>query len=178
MDHETIERKVEDRFGCDCAEKEIRFRIYSNGAKQFYRQCQRCGNWEGPLKKDSISFKDRQLAPAADEELQRTWREKRREYHSQLYQAARQAESREWFNEHSEYLQTEKWRKKAQKALERDNHTCQACLVRKATQVHHLNYNHWQNEPLFELTSVCGVCHDFITKLDRQRRGATDLLPR
>jgi hypothetical protein len=80
---------------------------------------------------------------------------------------AKDEQSRRWFNDHSEYLNSEQWKKKRALVLNRDNYTCQSCLTSKATEVHHLTYKHWKNEPLFELVSVCRNCHETITKIDR-----------
>jgi hypothetical protein len=64
-----------------------------------------------------------------------------------------------WFKEHSEYLQTSKWKAIRQKVFIRDNFICQGCLEAPATEVHHLTYDHWKDELMFELISVCYNCH-------------------
>ena len=43
---------------------------------------------------------------------------------------------------------------------------------RTASDVHHLTYAHWRNEPLFDLISVCRPCHEQITQMDREGRRA------
>lgn len=68
-------------------------------------------------------------------------------------------EKKQWFNEHSEYLKTEKWKSIRLKVLKRDNNLCQCCLESTATEVHHLTYKHWKEEFMFELISVCYNCH-------------------
>jgi 5-methylcytosine-specific restriction endonuclease McrA len=74
-----------------------------------------------------------------------------------------------WFKEHNDYLRSNKWHEKRDAVLKRDNYLCQACLIHRATQVHHLSYEHWRNEPLFELVSICKDCHDLITKIDQKK---------
>lgn len=74
-----------------------------------------------------------------------------------------------WFKEHSEYLSSFKWKEKRKKVLYRDRYLCQACLENAATEVHHITYSHWKNEPLFDLVSVCKKCHDQITEIDRTK---------
>jgi 5-methylcytosine-specific restriction endonuclease McrA len=64
-----------------------------------------------------------------------------------------------WFKEHSEYLQTSKWKAIRQKVFIRDNFICQGCLEAPASEVHHLTYDHWKDELMFELISVCYNCH-------------------
>jgi len=73
-----------------------------------------------------------------------------------------------WFSEHNEYLKSMTWQEKREEVLRRDGYICQACLKKKATEVHHLSYDHWKNEPLFELISVCDECHTAITEMDRK----------
>jgi 5-methylcytosine-specific restriction endonuclease McrA len=53
---------------------------------------------------------------------------------------------------------TLEWRAKSQAVLRRENYVCQGCGGR-ATQAHHLTYEHAFNEFLFELVAVCEECH-------------------
>ena len=75
------------------------------------------------------------------------------------YKLQSQQRKRLWFNEHNEYLQTSQWKNIRQKVLKRDNFLCQGCLENRATEVHHLTYDNWKNELMFELISVCFDCH-------------------
>jgi 5-methylcytosine-specific restriction endonuclease McrA len=74
-----------------------------------------------------------------------------------------------WLREHNNYLKSFAWKEKRDEVLRRDNYTCMSCLKARATQVHHLTYKHWRNEPLFELISVCDECHEKITRMDNQK---------
>jgi 5-methylcytosine-specific restriction endonuclease McrA len=76
----------------------------------------------------------------------------------------------DFWQEYKEYLNSDKWKTKRERVLDRDNYLCQACLSAKATQVHHLTYSHVFNEPMFDLVSICKRCHDKITEMDRERR--------
>lgn len=71
---------------------------------------------------------------------------------------------------HGDYLRSPEWRAKRDAVLRRDGYMCQACLQNQAVQVHHKTYRHWGNEPLFDLVAVCEICHDEITKMDREYR--------
>lgn len=74
---------------------------------------------------------------------------------------APQRETRPGFQEwYRAYLRSPEWRKKREAVLARDGHLCQSCGLAQATEVHHLSYEHAGDEPLFELVSVCGGCHD------------------
>jgi len=82
--------------------------------------------------------------------------------------------------EHLLYLKSEEWKVKRKRVLERDNYVCQDCLeftkevaelfkkvyqkkisyFRRASQVHHLNYDFKQTESEEEYCiSLCGICH-------------------
>lgn len=75
-----------------------------------------------------------------------------------------------FWEEYKEYLNTDKWKIKRVRVLQRDKNLCQACLTSPANQVHHLTYAHVFDEPLFDLISVCARCHNKITEMDRERR--------
>lgn len=70
----------------------------------------------------------------------------------------------EFWTNYDKYLKTEEWKRRRELVFKRDNNTCQACLVRPATQVHHLTYKRIFNEPLFDLVSICTACHKEIHK--------------
>ena len=75
-----------------------------------------------------------------------------------------------WWSKYGAYLKSSQWLALRRAVLDRDNGKCQACLSEKATEVHHLTYDHVFNEPLFDLVSVCEGCHAKITHLDRCAR--------
>lgn len=58
------------------------------------------------------------------------------------------------------YLQTPEWRARREAVMGRERGRCQGCLVRDATQVHHLTYAHVGAELLFELVALCDACHE------------------
>jgi hypothetical protein len=175
---EQIQAQVDERFGCECAETEIRYRIYRNGVKHFHKQCLRCGEYGSSVAKAAVPQRTQMLCVAVDEELRDGWQKQRQEYAAEIRRQGTLEKNTEWFQKYDAYLKSEAWQKRARKVLERDGNLCQACLKRPATQAHHLTYEHVFNEPLFDLVSVCPVCHQFITQLDRKRRGTTDLVPR
>jgi hypothetical protein len=64
------------------------------------------------------------------------------------------------------FLHTTGWQRTRAKVLERCKHTCEGCGERRATQVHHLNYDDPRGEEmLFNLVGLCAECHE---KLSRQ----------
>jgi 5-methylcytosine-specific restriction endonuclease McrA len=110
---------------------------------------------------------DHRLEAMGEQARERYWQDQ-----SEQRKREAQIEREEFFRQHNEYLRSEKWREKRRRVLERDGGKCQACLNRDATQVHHLTYDHWQDEPLFELVAICDVCHMALTLADRKRRAS------
>lgn len=160
---------------CDHLRKEVRRKANAAGHFMYREQCLDCGRAASQqIRREkvaaiwSVREWDEQLEQRGDEEQKQYYERQRIAY---LCKSA--AERDEWFRQHNEYLRSPQWRNKRDRVLKRDNHTCQACLLRPATQVHHKTYEHWRNEPLFELESICDVCHEAITKLDRERRAAS-----
>lgn len=137
----------------------------SNNTVRYYKQCLCCGY------SDKIQVKKPEIPNEKfNSDLYQIFNKKLSSTVSDLqfqsYKTQQENRKNEWLKEYSVYLQSPKWLIKRKKVLERDNHICQACLTRKATQVHHTTYRHVGDEPLFELVSVCKECHDKITELD------------
>jgi 5-methylcytosine-specific restriction endonuclease McrA len=61
---------------------------------------------------------------------------------------------------YNKYLQSDDWKAKRGKVLERCDGLCEGCREAPATQVHHLTYNHVGDELLYELVGICDACHE------------------
>jgi len=157
---------VEDgRFYCSCngkARHERRSRectrIIKGGTKQAGLQCLNCGRF------DVIAFKDFKgnLDDQVDLKILEEFENRRNQYYeSRRIEFAKNQKSKsdEWWEWYGNYLHTDQWREKRRKVLNRDDHVCQSCLDRDATEVHHLTYARVGNEPLFDLIAVCSECH-------------------
>jgi len=81
-----------------------------------------------------------------------------------------------WQERYKIYLASNRWRRKREMVLSRDDHLCQSCYQARAEEVHHLTYKHVGLEPLFDLTSVCSSCHYVITKMDRAKRETSGVI--
>lgn len=148
---------------------DIRALKCSNGTIQYVKQCLFCGQKVGSAISRDAAFRARGplefIAPfdeQARDEGQRVLERKRREAWERDNQArlTAQAEQRsEWLKRHAEYLQTDAWRAKRAKVLKRAGGVCEGCLEAPATEVHHLTYQHWRAELLFELVALCKDCH-------------------
>ena len=65
-------------------------------------------------------------------------------------------------SEYIEYLKSDEWREKRKILMEQCDWTCSKC-GKKATQLHHLNYNNIGNEELnTDVVPLCKDCHDEI----------------
>ena len=60
--------------------------------------------------------------------------------------------------EYTRYIHSAAWKKKANQRLELDNHICCVC-GKEATEVHHLTYEHFMDEPMEDLVGLCRACH-------------------
>jgi 5-methylcytosine-specific restriction endonuclease McrA len=67
---------------------------------------------------------------------------------------------------YSQYLESDIWKRKRQRVLERACGICESCMEEEAVHVHHLTYDRVGREPLFDLVAVCDTCHRQIHKLD------------
>lgn len=64
--------------------------------------------------------------------------------------------------EYNAYLKSIQWHSKRELVAKRANHTCEGCGEYQGNNgdVHHLSYNHFKNEFLFELIYLCRQCHE------------------
>lgn len=63
------------------------------------------------------------------------------------------------YKDYKEYLTSKEWKIKRAKVLDRANHTCEICGIKKAYQVHHKTYKRIYKEKLTDLIATCGICH-------------------
>lgn len=171
MDLAPLAQAVEEKFGCAHAVLHQCVKTASNGAKHYGWQCARCGDWKAGRKEERNQFS--LPLPEFNEELREDWWKARQEFSRHLSMQRREADRREWFAAADTYYSSPGWRAKRAAVLKRDNGLCQARLLgcrTVANQAHHLTYDHWQDEPLFDLIAVCSVCHEHITESDRIRR--------
>ena len=75
-------------------------------------------------------------------------------------------------DKYTAYMQSAKWRKKAERIKKRDKGQCQICLAQDGLEVHHKTYKNLYHEPLSDLIALCRDCHEAITSSIRSRRYA------
>ena len=72
---------------------------------------------------------------------------------------------------YSNYLKSEEWQNLRRKVLARANGRCEGCGDKPATDVHHLTYERFGKEMLFDLVAVCKECHK---KIHKQSKATTE----
>lgn len=162
-------REIEEQFSCDCQDAQATRRMTADGKLTVWLQCKRCGRAIKSLKKSDYTMDE---LPPFDPDKNRNWYERAQKARTEVWQEwerkrneQREEQNQAWWEKYNQYLTTQAWHNLRQRVMERDNHTCQACLRRPATQVHHLSY-HFYNElggsAAFECIAICDQCHQKI----------------
>lgn len=76
------------------------------------------------------------------------------------YEQQRANENAQWWERYRTHLASPRWARLREKVFERAQGICEGCRETRATQVHHLTYQHMGNEFLWELVAVCRACHE------------------
>lgn len=140
----------------NCGNNNLNFVLFTmkNDAKRVRKQCFLCGNSDAKTYKHSL-FKDIYKLPKYQPELKSEFIKKSFENR----ELRKEIGAKRYYND--VYLNSDEWKSKRENTLIRDNYEC-VCCEEKATQVHHINYNHIFNEKEKELISVCKDCHSGI----------------
>ncbi len=147
---------------CDHVRKEARKVIQSNGVVVGRWQCLTCGSNEGVILKSQM---DPNPLPLFDKSISERWWEKYRAHQQkkhEAFEAAFAAQAARWWAWYDSYLRSPQWHHIRAKVLARDKGICCGCGVNRAVQVHHLHYRRVGREMLFDLVSICLVCHEQI----------------
>ncbi len=147
-------------------------RTLKNGVRHAVMQCLLCGSQVRPLRKEETDLRaTAQVKEFRDEIADAYWTRRQ-----DARQAQRDQQNAAWWARYDQYLASPEWQRTRKRCLERDAYACQAQMKGcsgHAGEIHHLNYAHVFNEPLFELESVCHSCHQRITAMDHERRSGT-----
>ena len=73
-------------------------------------------------------------------------------------------------DKYAEYINSPEWRKKREERLKYDNYHCRACGSTEDLECHHVTYDHFGDEPIEDLITLCKECHSAITNSIRERR--------
>ena len=150
--------------------------VIASGDRRYGLRCETCGRINGsrPISAQLFSSQEREAADAQNlEQSQEAIRQSTETlWHEQQARRDQQNEAKEaeWWSRYEEYMLLGEWLAKREAVIRRDGYICQACLRARASQAHHLTYDHLFDEPLFDLVAVCLGCHEHITQQDRARR--------
>ena len=157
-------------------EWEYRYHYSEGGVLQLFNQCTECGKKRdkgGSLKHSTIdNFKQKIIRGEInkfDVDLFNKYNPSYQSYFNYTNIAyyekykedfiQREIDKKEREKRYDEYLQSDKWKAIRLKVLKRDNNLCQGCLEAPAQDVHHITYDNFGDELMFELLSVCRDCH-------------------
>jgi 5-methylcytosine-specific restriction endonuclease McrA len=128
--------------------------------RQLRHQCRDCGRLLPNALPHSMATPE---TPNLDEQALRGWISFDKKQWSQRQTERKSLEERrqvEWRENYETYLRSEKWQAKRRLVFQRCEGVCEGCRQAKATQVHHLTYEHLGNELLWELAAACRECHE------------------
>lgn len=147
-----------------CFQPDAHYVRYTTEAGYRLREeCKSCGSLRSKnIKHSTVSNFDK--LPIHDKEKQDKRAEKLREEGTKFHDWVAKKRREQFFDAHSEYLNSPEWKRIRALVLQRDQHLCQSCRLVKANQVHHLTYERWRNEACFDLISVCTPCHEKLHK--------------
>jgi hypothetical protein len=150
----------------ECLSHDMQFvKFYrQDGTQNLRRQCFCCGELSMDVKKSLVKNIDE------IQEFKKDIRYLKHEFYKQVIASLQKIKNDQAWDRYNDYLNSDKWRFKRKKVLERDNYLCQACLTNEAQEVHHLSYNNIFDEPLYELISVCKRCHIKIEEQKQSKR--------
>lgn len=161
---------------CDHSSVDIRAFHCQNGTIQYVKQCLACGAKIGNPISHAAVFEargDLRFIARFDDALRENGRvagdlyrqnmpideriAQRSIAKAEAFEAQREKLG-DWYR--GEYLVSAEWAERRSLVLHRAGGICEGCRSRKASVVHHLNYDHVGNELLFELVALCRACHD------------------
>ena len=154
-----------------CEESKHWVRVINKSApwlpqKEAYKkQCRTCGNFGSmtsakPVDETVWSQDQAELFKKQKQVEVEQYLEQRR----LALEQEKEEEDRQWHEQYKAYLKSPSWQHKRALVLHRDEHLCQSCLSHQATEVHHLSYRGYNEnpglEPAWELVSICLQCHE------------------
>jgi 5-methylcytosine-specific restriction endonuclease McrA len=147
-------------FDCSHARREVRRHVNAARLSHYYEQCLRCGQRVGSaIARANVSAD----APDEDGRLAKEFAEARDAARSRVIQHhvdIQRARTSSRQKEYDEYIRSPAWRVLRTKVMHRAAGRCEGCADAPATEVHHLTYDHFKAEFLFELVALCSACHD------------------
>ena len=164
-----------------CSHEKTEYRKRQDSLKRplIASQCTKCGkNTSNFVSAKKFSKEEIDAMPQWDDELEVSCRAKIKaksgERHLELKeQRALQKElQREQYikqeaerqSAYARYINSAEWQELRRKVIARANGKCEGCGNQPAANVHHLTYQRFGKEMLFDLAAVCKDCHKAIHK--------------
>ncbi len=145
---------------CEHDHQELVVFVKSGGARNFYMQCQRCGENVRHLRGSDLDEEDKQTALPRNEWRRQEWYRQRNEHLLPLYNLRMHAVEYDRRKKYNEYIKSPEWRALRAKVFRRCKGICEGCGENAAVQVHHLTYARLGHEMLFDVVAVCLSCHE------------------
>jgi hypothetical protein len=159
MESSALYSQVKAEMECNHPRQELRIYHKSNGTGECRVQCLTCGAMVRSVKKATIPIQQLNRLPKWDDTLSTEHYKKYHERCQELAEHQRNVKNQEWWDWYNAYLRNSRWQEKRQAVFKRCNYVCEGCRQERATDVHHVSYEHVGNELLFELVGLCHECH-------------------
>jgi hypothetical protein len=147
---------------CKHADTEVMKFTIADGRTQVVKCCVLCGERIGT----PLSQKDKEWVStlkALPDDLIGSYRDRRNEKRTSLLLALAKkqyADRGRFTHLYRKYMMSSEWRNRRSKVMKRCSGICEGCGDHPATEVHHLSYQHFMDEFLFELVGLCHNCHE------------------
>lgn len=145
--------------GCDHQEKEVRKRQVRGGTFQWAYQCLQCGRRVSDAIPKAVAL-SKCVPKPWDGDLEARWNQLVSDAQIRIRESDWKARNDYWWERYDAYMASPEWRERRSKVFERCRGFCEGCGKAQATHVHHLTYEHFGEEFLWELKAVCLGCHE------------------
>lgn len=131
------------------------------GRFSYWHQCAECGRFVRALKLADVIAEAGSLEVAdADEDGPRRADQFEGDRARERLEEEKRLKREEWRDAASIYYVSDEWREKRDRVIRRAGGICEGCGIKDASQVHHVSYEHFGNEMLWELRAICRTCHE------------------
>lgn len=129
-------------------------------------QCDNCGGCLNMKKPLSHAKYHNQIKGEFSLENHNNWKQAKTSENEYIFETSKALKfTNSNYAKYLNHLQSPYWKNIRKEVLERDNKSCQKCLVAPAEDVHHLTYLNFGNEKLEDLVSFCRNCHHSTHKI-------------
>jgi hypothetical protein len=124
---ELASKKSREATACQHPDKELRYLITKNGAKQFKHQCKRCGQTFQALSQKELSAASKESAAPIDDALPKEHEKLRDRIFQEEFARLKAENKAKKVQYYQLYLESPEWKKKREKVLERAKGICEGC---------------------------------------------------